>query len=499
MSTIRRQSIISSVIVYLGFGLGALNTFLYGRLLDPAQYGLVGMFVSIGSIMFAFANLGALSYITKFFPYYHDNLPPRRNDLLNWALLISIFGFMLVTGAGILFKPLIIRKFAHNSAELVHYYYWIFPFGFGLTLFSVLEAYGWQIKASVLTNYLREFQWRLYSLILIGLLVIGVLGNFDLFVKLYAFSYLFVALILFIYVARKGQLHLTFSPSRVTRKFLPKIRQLIALAWTGNVMFNLSFYFAHLAIAAVVPGGLSAVGIFSMALYVASLIQAPQRGVIAAAVGPLSRAWKDKDLERIRRIYTRSSVNLLIFSVGMFVLIVLNFRDGILTFGLKKEYLMSLPIFWIIGITRIVDMGTGLNTQIIGTSVYWRFDFITGIILITFTIPLNYLLARRFGVIGPAIADLITFSLYNGIRCLFLYRRFGMQPFTMRSLLVIVLGAAIYLLCKWLFGGYQGIIWILIRSVAIVTLFGAGVIALKLSEDVLPVWATVKKRLRINS
>ena len=113
----------------------------------------------------------------------------------------------------------------------------------------------------------------------------------------------------------------------------------------------------------------------------------------------------------------------------MFILIGLNFRDGILTFGLKQEYLQALPVFWIIGLTRIIDMGTGINTQIIGTSVYWRFDLFTGLVLVLFTIPLNYLLAKRVGITGPAIADLITFSLYNGIRFIFLYRRFGMQPF----------------------------------------------------------------------
>ena len=72
-------------------------------------------------------------------------------------------------------------------------------------------------------------------------------------------------------------------------------------------MFNLSFYFAAVVIASVVPGGLTAVGLFTMAQYVASLIQAPQRGVASAAIGPLSKAWKKKDYGRIGRIYRRSA------------------------------------------------------------------------------------------------------------------------------------------------------------------------------------------------
>ena len=267
------------------------------------------------------------------------------------------------------------------------------------------------------------------------------------------------------------------------------------LAWTGQLMFNLSFYFAAVVIASVVPGGLTAVGLFTMAQYVASLIQAPQRGVASAAIGPLSKAWKKKDYGRIGRIYSRSVSNQLIFSVGIFILIGLNFQDGILTFGLKQDYLQALPVFWIIGLTRVIDMGTGINTQIIGTSSYWRFDLFTGVILVVFTIPLNYWLAKMLGITGPAIADLITFSLYNGIRFLFLYRRFGMQPFRLNALYTLLLGGGTFACCYLLFGHRQGLVWLFARSVFILVIYVAGVVLLRLSDDVAPVWTTMRKRL----
>ena len=496
MSTIRRQSIISSMIVYSGFALGALNTLLYGRVLAPDEYGLItGIFVSVGNILFAVANMGTIPYVTKFYPYYHDNLSAGENDLLSRALFYALSSFAFVTVAGILFKPLIIRKFGHNSAELVHYYYWIFPFALGITLYSVLEAFGWQVKASVLTSYLREFQWRAFNLVLIVLLLLGVLTSFGLFVKLYAFSYLFIALILGVYLYRKRHFRFTFSVSRVTRKFRKKIRSIMLLTWSGGILFNLSFFFAAVVIAAVVPQGLAAVGVFTLAQNLASFVQAPQRAIAAAAVGPLSRAWKDKDLGKIQRIYSRSSINQLIFSVGMFVLIVLNFSDAMTTFGFKPGYLAAMPIFWIIGLTRVVDMGTGVNTQIIGTSVYWRFEFVSGMILVSLTIPLNYLLARQMGAIGPAIADLVTFSVYNTLRGIFLYRRFGLQPFGRQTVYTLLLGAVTYACCYLLFHRHQGFIWLVLRSTSVIALYVSGVLLLRLSEDVGPVWNTVKKRL----
>ena len=339
MSTIRRQSIISSGIVYFGFALGFINTYLFTREggFTPSEYGLVGTFLAIANVMFSFASLGMQAYIYKFYPYYSDNLPPDKNDMMAWALLSSIVGFVMVMVGGLIFKNLVIRKFGANSAELVRYYYWVFPFGFGLTMYSLLEAFAWQLKKSVLTNYLREIQFRLYTTILIILSVVGAIRHFDLFIKLYALGYIILALTLLIYLVVTKQIHLTFQPSRVTKKFFKKIITLASFVWSGGLISNIANVFDIIVIAAVIPNGLVFAGIFMLAQNIASLIQAPQRGIISASIAPLSRAWKDKNFERINLIYHRSSINQLIFAAGMFVLIWINFTDGVITFHLQKS------------------------------------------------------------------------------------------------------------------------------------------------------------------
>ncbi len=76
--------------------------------------------------------------------------------------------------------------------------------------------------------------------------------------------------------------------------------------WSGGLVYNISNVFDTLVIAAVMPNGLAYAGVYSLAQNIASLIQAPQRGVISASIGPLSQAWKDKDYDRIRQVYQRS-------------------------------------------------------------------------------------------------------------------------------------------------------------------------------------------------
>ena len=502
MSQIRRQSIISSVMVYFGFSLGFLNTYLFTRDggFTKEQYGLTGIFIAIGTLMFSFSNIGMTSYIYKFYPYYKDNLSKKRNDLLTWSLLISLISFCFVAISGIYFKDIVIRKFGQNSPELIKYYYWIFPFGLGLTLFSILESYAWQIKKSVLTNFLREVQFRLFTTVLIVLTFAGLLAKFDMFIKVYSFTYLAIALVLLVVLLAKGELNFTFTVSVVTKKFYRKIITLITFVYGGTLVYTISYVFDSLLIASVLKNGLAELAVYTLAQNIASLIQAPQRGIISSSFAALSQAWKDKDMPRIKRIYKQSSINQLIFAVGMFSLIWLNFADGVLTFHMQKGYIDAKWVFFFIGLWRIVDMGTGVNSQIISTSTKWKFEFFTGIILLLLTLPLNYILTKYyFGIMGPAIANLFAFSVYNAIRYWYLKQKFNMQPFTRQTFYTIILGIISFYTCYFLFNSLHGFLGMVIRSCCFILLYAGGSILLKLSTDIIPIWNTLLKKLRIKN
>ena len=134
----------------------------------------------------------------------------------------------------------------------------------------------------------------------------------------------------------------------------------------------------------------------------------------------------------LQRIYQRSSINQLLFATGLFLLIALNYREAILSFDLKPSYLAGFNAFLFLGITRIIDMGTGVNAQIIGTSTYWKFELISGVILLLFMLPLTYFFTIEFGIIGPAIANLISIAIYNMIRIFFLWKTFRMLGSTFK-------------------------------------------------------------------
>jgi O-antigen/teichoic acid export membrane protein len=212
----------------------------------------------------------------------------------------------MVTIAGFFLKDLVVKKYITNAPDIVKFYYWLFPFGLGLTLFTLLEAYSWQLRHSVLTNFLREVFFRLVQTVLIVFFFTKIISGYSSFIKIYSFAYLFITIVLLVYLISKREIHFTLKPSRVTKKFFKKIVTLASFVWSGSLVYNISTVFDTLVIAAVLPNGLAYAAIYSLAQNIASLIQAPQRGIISASIAPLSKAWKDKDYEKINRIYHRS-------------------------------------------------------------------------------------------------------------------------------------------------------------------------------------------------
>jgi O-antigen/teichoic acid export membrane protein len=486
-------------VIYIGFAVGLLNTYLFTKqgTFTESQYGLTGIFIAIATSMMAFANLAMPAFIYKFFPYYNDNLPPDKNDQVSLALLVSTIGFVFVLVAGIVFKTLVVRKFSEHSPEVLTYYNWIFPFGFGLLGYTVLESYAWQLHKSVLTNFFREVQWRLMTTVLIALFLLGVIAKFDLFIKLYAFTYPAIAISLLLYLIIKKKIHFTFQVSKVTRRLASNILRYCSFLYGGTLVFSISQVFDSIIIASVLPNALAKVGIYTLAQNITSLVQAPQRGVIAASVAHLSKAWKDKNIGVISRIYQRSSLNQLIFSCGLYLLILLNFLDAIQSFHLKEAYMNAYLVFIILGATKIVDMGTGVNSQIISTSPFWRFELTSGIILLAMMLPLNYVFTKHYGIVGTAISSLISIFVYNLIRVLFLWKKFNLFPFTRPSFYTLLVSAACFALCYFLFRNFHGITGMILRSATFCVVFGTLVVSMKLTPDLAPVWKSIRSRLGI--
>jgi O-antigen/teichoic acid export membrane protein len=494
MGNIRKQTIISSVLVYIGFLVGFVNNTLLARegFFTLEQYALTRIFFDFGQIMFTFGSLGVIPVIYKFYPYYKDNLPEKKIDLLTWAMVISFFGFLLILLGGWLLQPLYVKKFIENSPLALDYYIWLFPFAMGMLFFSVIEGFCWAVQRSVISNFLKETGLRILTSVLIALFYINVI-SFSMFIYLFAFQYLVIFIVLLVFLYKDGHLHFNFQISRVTRKYWKKMVNMQALIFSGTVIAVIAATIDSIIIASVL--GLTAAGVFVFGQYAANLIQVPMRSIQAISASVLSRAWKDKDYKEIDRIYYRSSINLLLIALFIFGNIWLNVADGIEVLNIQKKFLDSLSVLFVLGMVRIVDAGTGLNSMVINTSTFWKFDFYSGVILLAFRLPLTYFLIKTYGIIGSAYAELIAYSIYNFVRFEFLRRKFNMQPFRWNTLYALLLGVSAYFISYLLFGNMHGWPGIFLKAGSFSAIMAAGIFYWKLTPDAAQLYEILLKKI----
>ena len=107
MSQIRKNSLKATTWIYIGFLIGAINTYFltHENWFSTDQNGLTRTLIDLGQLVFAFSSLGTTSLLFKFFPYYEDNLDQKKNDILFIALFISIIGFICTSAGLFLMKP----------------------------------------------------------------------------------------------------------------------------------------------------------------------------------------------------------------------------------------------------------------------------------------------------------------------------------------------------------------------------------------------------------
>jgi O-antigen/teichoic acid export membrane protein len=179
----------------------------------------------------------------------------------------------------------------------------------------------------------------------------------------------------------------------------------------------------------------------------------------------------------------------------MFGLIWLNAHNLAGYLGKKYEGIETILLF--MGIGKLIDLGTGANSQILNTSNYWKVDFTTNVIYTLIALPLNYLLIARFGLSGAAYAFLISMIVYNSMRFGFLWFKFELQPFTLKNLLAILVAIACVAIIYFIPRFPSVIIDGVVRSISFLLLFLPAIYFAKISEEINGIIENSLRRLRL--
>jgi len=490
LGIIQKQGIQSSVIAYIGVVLGFINLIiLMPRILSPDQVGLVRVLLDIALIYVTFAQLGLPVLTVKFFPWFRDQ-QQKYFGFLNFELLIALFGFTLI-GLIFYFSSNSINEFYNNkSALLTQYLFLSYGFAFFMLLFTVFEAYARALFKIVVPNFLKDNLVRL----LVALLLIGVYFtaiNFYWFLLGYIIAYAVSVLGIMLYLKKMNALFL-FEKPRVFKH--PKFKEMLPFA--AFVIFAGAAGMTQAKIDTLMISGLAGLsftGIYSIAFFIATTIEMPRRSIGQIAIPIVAQAWKDNDTAKINMLYKKTAITQFVAGLGLFLLLWLNI-DELLLF-LPETYRTGKWVILFIGIARVIDMGMGINAEILATSKYYKSDLPLKIILILLSILLNYIWIPVYGINGAALATLVAFLVYNILRCGLLFLFFNMNPFSLDHIKCMLIAAFTFLIVCILPSPDYFILAIAFKSLLIALLFGMGIYYFKISEDIYDLLSKIKDRI----
>jgi O-antigen/teichoic acid export membrane protein len=494
MATIRKQSIYSSIYIYAGFAIGAFNVlFLFPKFFTPEEFGLTRILMDITLILSMICTAGTIPVALKFFPFYKHYLPKEKNELFTLVLMIGTLMCVLLYFTFPFIEPIALRKFADRSPILSNHLRLVIPLTISLVALSILEIFAWIIGKTILANFLKEFMYRILVLMVILAWALGLIKDYPVFIEVYAYLYFIPVAILTWVIVRSQIFKLVFQKSAVTKKLSGAMVKYGGAYFLGNILNVVAKTNDTIIIASQSIGGLADAAIFTIATYLITVMDVPQRSMVSAAIPQIAQAWKDKDLAKLDRLYKKTALNLLVIAAGILGLVILNIPAFIHVLG--PTYAGMSILMLILGISKLIDLGTGMNGHILQLSKHWKIDLFTNMFFVVISILLNYWLTRSYGIVGTAVGSLIAIILFNFIRFYYIKRIYGMQPFSWRNgVTLLVAGGLTFGLYSIAFHDF---IWInlFVKSVLFILSFAFIVIHFNISPEITELYHMARSRV----
>ena len=226
------------------------------------------------------------------------------------------------------------------------------------------------------------------------------------------------------------------------------------------------------------------IAFYTVAFFMASLIQIPARSILQIVKPLLAKAWAEKNRQEIVYLYRKTALNQMIIGLLLFIGIWMNINDLLLF--VPDKYQGIQMVFFYIGLSKLIDVSAGVNGAIISTSNYYKYDLYINLFLILIIIVTNTIFIPLYGIRGAAMATALAILIHNIIKTLVLYLLFKIQPFSMTTLKVILVSFILFYLLNLIpFILIDSLVLrIILRSVCIGLVYSFVIIRFNFSEDI---------------
>mgnify|MGYP000591115708 CR=1 FL=1 len=434
MKGIVKQGIGVGVVNIIAVLFGAINTiFIYDRFISDYELGRMKYIISFSMLLIPFISVGANNIVIKF---YHDFKERNNNNIFFLLFVVISCAYLLfllashfifrnvISGLDIDFFPislmilfwsynLLLTGYIHNLKKI------IIP--------SIFNNLWIKLGTGVITliSFYLDWEISVYLNAIVGVYFIALLGNF-----LYAR-----------YLSLFEEMDFNFKIEKDLIKLIKRYAFFIILGGLSSAVITQ----IDMVMVKEILNDYNRTGIYGVSLFIGSLMVVPVSSLTSVANPILAEKFAQNRIKDVEEIYVGSSRNLFVMGCLLFLLIWLSL-DDLYDFFQKDQWKSGKPVVFFIMVSKLFDMLMGVNTSVINYSKYYSFNFYTICVLSIGNIILNFVFIPEYGMMGAAMASLISLSIFNIAKFWFLYYKFGFIPFEWNTLKTLAVGILFYLI-----------------------------------------------------
>jgi O-antigen/teichoic acid export membrane protein len=494
LGIIVNQSVKGAIYIYIGVIMGfVIQGILFPNILSKEQIGLTKIIVVYATLVGQFATLGFNGVTIRLFPFFRD-YKSHHHGFLSLALLTGMAGFLVSLGLFLVFKNWFIEYTSIKSALLIEYLNYLIVLIFFQIFFTLFDGYYTALLNSIHGTFLREVFQRVLIIIGVGLFYFDMISFRD-FVIIYIASMAVPTLVILFTLIKVGEFSLKTDFAFLKKPLLTSMGVMALFSILNGFSLGIITAIDTIMITGMI--GLGALGIYSSTMIFGMMVSLPSRSILKITNIVSARAWKINDLEAIRNIYEKSCMTLFIIGLLMFLGLWSNIDNIFAILG--PTFLPGKWVIFFIGLGSLIDMTTGANSSILGSSKYFKVQTAFLILLVVLLVLTNLLLIPAFGITGAAIGAAVSLTILNLLRFLYLWYKFGLQPFNLKFIAVSAIGIGAWFISSLLPVLPNFIADIFVRSTILTILFCLPIYLLKISPDINEKADEILKALKVIS
>ncbi len=446
MGIVIRQSIKGTIMNYIGVAVGFITTFfVMTKYLTQEEIGLTRVMADAAILLSGLASLGTNTSALRYYPYFRDK-DSRDHGFFGWTLIVPLIGFVIITILFFFFKDLIINMFSEKSALFVDYIYLVIPMAFFMMYMTVFETNANILMRIVVPKMIREVGVRILTLADYILYITGII-SLDWMVLGLCLTYLVATLLNIIYLLCLSKISFKIEPGHISKwlrkDFMFYTLFLTVAAVIGNIIPSLNTFFISAQL------GLAITGIYTIASYMANLVEIPYRSVSAISRPIISQAMKDNDNQRAAEICKSVSLHQLIAGAFVFLIIWINIDLFFDLLPNGEKYIAGKWVFFLLGLAKLVNSSLNIGVTVLSYSKWYYLQLVFTAVLTISAIIFNNNLIPVLGMTGAAWSSIISFSIYYLLLLALIMWKTKISPFSWNEVVVVFVMILLFVI-NWL-------------------------------------------------